>query len=85
MLHLVGIAFSEVGKSNDVACVVVRRPLVGHPHLNLRNLDARGDEWEFLHILVVSVAEVMSEEVVTVLVVFSGKDFVGAFSHTSLR
>ena len=85
MLHLVGIAFSEVGKGQDIASVVVRRPLVGHPHLNLRNLDARGDEWEFLHILVVSVAEVMSEEVVTVLVVFSGKDFVGAFSHTSLR
>ncbi len=61
--------FTDIGKGNNITCLIVITALIGHPHLNLIDLRSAGDVWHRCHRLLVMVAEEMREEEVAVLIV----------------
>ena len=60
---------AQIGKGNDIACLLVVAPFVGDPYFNLVDLDAAGYIRHARHRFFVSVTEEMGEEEMSVLVV----------------
>ena len=67
--------FAEVGEGDDVAGVVVIASFVGDPDFHFCDFGAGGYEGEFGHGFVVAIAEEVSEEEVSVVVVVVDVDF----------
>ena len=78
------VVLAQVCKGNNIAGVVGGSVLVGHPHLNAVDTDTAEDIGQLLHIRVVPVAEIVSEEEVAVFIVLVGRELITGQLHTAL-
>ena len=63
------VVLAQVCKGNDIAGVIGGSVLIGHPHLNAVDVDTAEDIGQLLHVRIVLIAEVVSEEEVAVFIV----------------
>ena len=75
----------QVGKSDHVARLVIVRPLVRHPNFHLADRDRRRDRVQVLHRLVVTVAEIVRQEEVAVLVILVDRQLERLRLHAPFR
>ena len=78
-------AFAEVGKCNDVSCVLCLSVLVGHPQFDAVDGNATEDIRQGGHPPVVVVAEIMCKEEMPVLAIVAGTEFKVGGLHAVLR
>lgn len=68
------LLFAKIHEGHNVARLVVVVAFVCDPHLDTRNLYARGDEWKAGGKLVIILVKILGEEKMTVGIVVVGGD-----------
>ena len=69
ILDMRGVILTQVCQCDYVTCLFIVRTLIGHPHLNTVNGHTARYVWQRFHSLLIVIAEVVTEEEVTVLVI----------------
>ena len=69
MVGYMRVGFAQVGESDDVTCLVVVAPFVGHPHFYLVDSYATGDIGHGRHSTLILVAEEVTQEKMSVFIV----------------
>ena len=83
-MPLFGLALTEVRECDDVARVGRRSRLIGNPHLDAGDVDARQQVRQLLHGSVVMLAEIARQEEVAVLLVVGDIDLKGSELRAAL-
>ena len=78
------VVLSQVCEGNNIAGVVGRSVLVGHPHLNAVDADTAEDIGQLLHVRIVPIAEIVSQEEVAVFIVLVCRKLITGQLHAAL-